>query len=448
MMVTKMALPRRTFLRGTGVALALPLLDAMVPALTAASRSAAKAPPRLGFFYTPNGMHMPLWKPTTPGAGANFDLSFTLKGLKNVKEHVTVLGNLNNYAAGLGDGGGPHTRNQSAWLSGVLAKQGEADVRLATTADQHAARVLGKDTVLESLEIATDPSDQVGSCDNGYSCLYVNTISWRAPTVPNPMERNPRVIFERLFGEENDKESRLKRMRADKSILDTVHSDLSALGLNIGASDRNRVEEYLDAIRAVETRIQKAEQQSATSEVPLIDRPVGVPETFEEHTLLMFDLIYLAYVSDLTRVVTFSIAREQGNKNYNNIGVPEGHHECSHHQNDPHKQSQLTKINTYHISLYAQLLEKMKNTPDGDGSLLDHSALVYGAGQSDGDLHSPLDLPVLLAGKLNGTVKGDQYIDYSPADRTPLMNLHRALLDKSGVPMDALGDSTGMLSDI
>ncbi len=447
MFISKMALPRRTFLRGAGVTLALPMLDAMVPALTAASK-ATKAAPRLGFFYVPNGMHMPLWKPLKAGAGKDFELSFTLKGLQNVKDHVTVLGNLNNYAAGMGDGGGPHTRNQSAWLSGTLAKPGEAEVKLATTADQHAARVLGRETPLESLEICTDPSDQVGSCDNGYSCLYVNTISWRSATVPNPMERNPRIVFERLFGEESDKQARLKRMRADKSILDTVQADLSSLGVKIGASDKSRVTEYLDAIRDVESRIQKAEKQSSTSEVALIERPVGIPETFEEHTLLMFDLTYLAYQADITRVVTFSIAREQGNKNYNNIGVPEGHHETSHHQNDPYKQSQLTKINSYHISLYAKLLEKMKNTPDGDGSLLDHSALVYGAGQSDGDLHSPLDLPLVVVGKLNGTVKGNQYINYDPKLKMPMMNLHRSLLDKAGVKTEMIGDATGMLSDI
>src|SRR5579864_7092010 len=216
MFVTKTAIPRRTFLRGAGVTLALPLLDAMVPALTAATPSV----PRLGYFYVPNGMHMPLWK-TKVGAGANFELSTILSGLAPVKEYVTVVGGLNNYAAGLGDGGGPHTRNQSAWLSGTLAKQGEADVRLATTVDQYAARALGKETALESLEICTYPSDQVGSCDNGYSCLYVNTISWKTPTVPNPMERNPRVIFERLFGEESDKQARVARLQADKSILDT-----------------------------------------------------------------------------------------------------------------------------------------------------------------------------------------------------------------------------------
>ena len=448
MFVTKMALPRRTFLRGAGVTLALPLLDAMVPALTATSKTAAAAPPRLGFFYVPNGMHMPLWKPRAAGAGKDFVLSQTLSGLQNLKEYVTVLGNLNNYSAGLGDGGGPHTRNQSAWLSGVLAKSGEADVRLATTADQHAARSLGKETVLESLEICTDPSDQVGSCDNGYSCLYVNTISWRAATVPNPMERNPRVVFERLFGEESDKQARLKRMRADKSILDTVQSDLSLLGVKIGAADKTRVTEYLDAIRDAELRIQKAEKQGQTSDLAVIDRPVGVPETFEEHTLLMLDLSFLAYQADLTRVITFSVAREQGNKNYNNIGVPEGHHETSHHQNDPHKQSQLTKINTYHISLMHHLFERMAKTQDGDGTLLDHAGLVYGAGQSDGDLHSPLDLPVLLMGRLNGKVKGNQYINYDPKVRQPLMNLHTALLNKAGVNIERIGDSTGMLTDI
>lgn len=446
MIVTKMAIPRRTFLRGAGVTLALPLLDAMVPALTATAKTAAGGAMRLGYFYVPNGMHMPLWKPKKPGK--NFELSQILSALEPLREHLTVLSGLNNYVAGLGDGGGPHTRNQSAWLSGTLAKQGEADVRLATTIDQYAARVLGKETPLESLEMCTEPSDQVGSCDNGYSCLYVNTLSWRSSTVPNPMERNPRVVFERLFGEESDKDARLSRMKADKSILDTVQGDLARLGLKIGSSDRMRLDEYLEAVRDVEARIQKAERQSATSDIALIDRPVGIPETFEEHTNLQFDLIHLAYQADLTRVVTFLIAREQGNKNYTNIGVPEGHHECSHHQNDAHKQAQLTKINTYHISLFKRFLEKLKNTRDGDGNLLDHAALVYGAGQSDGDLHSPLDLPTLLLGHGCGTIAGNQFIDYPEKTKTPMMNLHLALLDRAGVHVDKVGDSSGMLTDL
>lgn len=447
MFVTKNALSRRTLLRGAGASLALPLLDAMVPALTAASRTAAAPVPRFGYFYVPNGIHMPLWRPKMAGIGADWQLPFTLASLEPVKDYVTVIGNLNNYAAGLGDGGGPHTRNQSAWLSGVLATPGESDARLATTVDQHAARAVGRDSVLESLELATE-ADQIGACDNTYSCLYVNTISWRTATVANPMERNPRVVFERLFGEESETNARMARMAADRSILDEVLFDLSVLGRQIGASDKRRLDEYLDAVRSVETRIQKTEKQSATSDVPLISRPVGIPESFEEHTLLMLDLIFLAYQADITRVVTFLIAREQGNKNYANIGVPESHHECSHHQNDPHKQSQLTKINTYHISMYKQLLEKMAKTHDGDGSLLDHAALVYGAGQSDGDLHSPLDLPVLLAGKLNGTVRGNQFIDYRPEQRMPKMNLHRTLLAKAGVPVEHLGDSTGLLSEL
>ncbi|HEV3062530.1 MAG TPA: DUF1552 domain-containing protein [Vicinamibacterales bacterium] len=444
MFIAKKAFPRRTFLRGAGATLALPLLDAMVPAMSAATPPT----PRLGYLYVPNGMHMPLWKPKAQGAGDAFELSQILQGLAPVKEHLTVLGGLNNYVAGLGDGGGPHTRNQSAWLSGTLAKMGEADVSLAETVDQHAARHLGKDTLLESLEICTDPSDQVGTCDNGYSCLYVNTISWKSATVPNPMERNPRVIFERLFGEESDAASRIARIKADRSILDDVLGDLSLMGLTLGAHDKLRIDEYLDAVRDVEKRIQKAEKQQAASPIPLMERPTGIPETFEEHTGLLFDLIYLAYRADLTRVATFSIAREQGNKNYTNIGVPEGHHECSHHQNDPHKQAQLTKINSYHIQLLNRFLEKMKNAPDGDGSLLDHSAIVYGAGQSDGDLHSPLDLPTLLLGKGCGKIKGNRYIDYAATAKTPFMNLHLALLDKAGVPTEHIGDSNGMLTDI
>ena len=449
MFVTKMALPRRTFLRGAGVTLALPLLDAMVPALTPIVKAACKATPRPGFFYVPNGMHMPEWKPKARGAGAAFVLPRTLQGLAPLKEYVTVLGGLNNYSAAAVAAATPHVRNQAAWLSGVLAKQGAPEARLGITADQYAARVLGKDTVLESLELATDSADNSTSCGNGYSdCLYSNTLSWKTPTVPNPMEHNPRVIFERLFGEEGDKKARLTRMRLDKSILDAVQSDLTLFSQKIGASDRIRINEYLDAVRDVENRIQKAEKQSATSEFAVPDRPVGVPETFDEHVTLLFDLIHLTYQADLTRVITFALAKEQGSKDYSNIGVPEGHHECSHHQNDPYKQGQLAKINTYHIKLYQTFLEKMKRTNDGDGTLLDHVAFVYGAGQSDGDLHSPLDLPVLLAGRLGGTVKGNQYIDYDPTLKTPMMNLLMALLDKSGVHVERFGDATGMLTDI
>lgn len=444
MIVTKRAIPRRTFLRGAGATLALPLLDAMVPALTAARRTVANPTPRLGYIYVPNGIHMPLWKPEAPGRG--FVLPPILEATEPVRDRLTVLGGLNSYQAGLGDGGGPHTRNQAAWLSGTAAQVGEP--RLSTTVDQHAARVLGRDTLFESLEICTEPSDAIGSCDNGYSCFYVNTLSWKSATVPNPMERNPRIIFERLFGEEGDPAARAARLRADKSILDAVSSDLARLGLEVAAADRQRVDEYLDAVRDVERRIQKAEAQSASSDVTLMERPVGIPEAWEDHVNLLFDLIFLAYQADLTRVVTYSVAREQGNTTYVNIGVPEGHHECSHHQNNPHKHKQLTKINRFHIRLLTRFLMKMQNTPDGDGSLLDHAAIVYGSGQSDGDLHSPLDLPTLLLGGLGGTLKGNQYIDYPESARTPIMNLHMALLDKSGVPVETIGDADGMLTDI
>jgi hypothetical protein len=449
MIVTKMALPRRTFLRGAGATLALPLLDAMVPALTAASKTTAlTAPPRIGYFYVPNGIDMATWKPRTPGAGNGWQLSQTLRGLESLKDYVTILGNLNNYAAGIGDGGGPHTRNQSAWLTGTRAKSGESDARLATSADQYAARVLGKDTVIESLELAIEPLDQVGLCDNDYSCLYVNTLSWRSATVPNPMERNPRVVFERLFGEESEKSARLARIRAEKSVLDGVRGEFAALGVKVGASDRNKVSEYLDAVRDVETRIQKAEKQGMTTEIALVARPMGIPDSFEEHASLMLNLILLAYQADLTRVTTFLIQREQANKTYPQIGVTEGHHECSHHQNDPHKLAQLAKINAYHVSLMKQFYDKMAETKEGDGTLLDHAALVYGAGQSDGDLHSPLDLPTLLVGKLNGTIKGNQYIDYDPDLKMPFMNLHLSLLHKAGLPQEKFGDATGTLSEI
>ena len=448
MFVTKQAISRRTFVRGAGAVLSLPLLDAMVPALTAMSQTAANAAPRLGWFYVPNGMHMPLWKPKTPGK--NFELSNILGALEPFREHLTVLGGLNNYSAGLGDGGGPHTRNQAAWLSGMRARQGMTDVRLGVTADQFAAESIGRDTLLPTLQLCTDSNTRSGSCDNGYSCLFVNHLAWKSPTEPVPMEYNPRVVFERLFGDESDPAARAARMRADRSILDAVYADLKRFGLDIGATDRARLDEYLAAVRDVETRIQRAEALGASSDIELIDRPVGVPETFEEHALIMFDLIFLAYQADLTRVAAFSIAREQGNQSYVNIGVPEGHHECSHHQNDPYKHGQLTKINLYHIQLLTHFLERMKNTSDGDGSLLDHAAIVYGAGQSDGDLHSPLDLPTLLLGRGRGKIRGNQYIEYPSDDRVPFMNLHLSLLENAGVHIDkvGLGDGTGILTEL
>jgi hypothetical protein len=449
--VTRKALPRRTFLRGAGVTLALPLLDAMVPALTAASKTAAKPVPRLGYFYNPNGMSMGYWTPKT--IGKDFEFTPILKPLEPFRDSMTVISGLNNYPSTMGAGGGVHTRACAAWMTGVLAKPTEgADVKLAKTADQYAARVLGRDTRLESLEISVERQiKRTGNCEYNYSCLYEASISWRTPTVPNPAESNPRVVFERLFGEEVDSEARIRRIRSDKSILDNVTHELSGLKGALGGNDRRTLEEYLTAVRDLERQIQKTETSNASTPVP-DDRPVGVPETFDEHVSLMFDLLFLAYQADLTRVATYPSGGIEGGGpgTYPWIGVPEQHHETSHHQNNPEKLMKLSKINTYHVNNFSRFVEKMAKTQDGDGTLLDHSFLLYGAGMSDADLHSPLDLPLVLVGAGCGTVKGNRHLKYADDKRTPMTNLHITLLRRAGVEMpdNGIGDSTGELADL
>jgi hypothetical protein len=375
MIITKMALPRRTFLRGIGATLALPLLDAMVPALSATAKTAAKAVPRLGFIYIPNGATMHLWKPATAG---NLELSPSLSPLAALKDQVVVPTGLSHkQAEALGDGNGDHARGMTVWLSGTHPKHTEgADVRNGTTVDQVAADVLGKDTPLKSLEVATEQNYLVGNCDNGYACVYVNTISWRTPTTPLPMEVNPRVVFERLFGDGGTAAERLARAREDRSILDWVRADIARLQKALGSGDRTRVNEYLDAVREIERRIQLAEHQSDESVVQLPDRPIGVPESWEEHANLMFELQALALQADITRVFTFVLSREESNRPYPQIGVPEAHHAISHHQKDPVKLEKAGKINTYHVGLLARFAERLRSIQDGDGNLLDHSIIV------------------------------------------------------------------------
>ncbi len=449
MLVTKRALSRRTVLRGAGVTLALPLLDAMVPTLTAQSKTAAKAVPRLGYFYNPNGMSMGYWTPKT--VGKDFEFTTIMAGLAPHRDQVTIISGLSNYPSTLGAGGGVHTRACAAWMTGVLAKPTEgADVRLATTADQFAARQLGRETRLESLELSVERQvKRTGNCEYNYSCLYEASISWRTPTVPNPMENNPRVVFERLFGEETDATARMRRMKSDKSVLDNVRTELTELRAALGSGDRLTVDEYVAAVRDLERQIERAEKGAATSEVPDA-RPMGVPETFDEHVDLMMDLLFMAYRADITRVATFPSGGIEGGGpgTYPWIGVPEQHHETSHHQNNPEKLLKLSKINTYHMQKFVHLVDKMSKTQDGDGTLLDHSFLLYGAGMSDADLHSPLDLPLALVGGGCGTVKGNRHLQYAQEKKMPMTNLHVTLLHRAGVQIDSLGDSTGELSDL
>ena len=445
MIITKISLPRRTFLRGIGATMALPLLDAMVPAASALAATAAAPVQRLGFIYIPNGANMSQWTPATDGRG--FALSPSLTPLEPVREQVIVpTGLAHRQAEAWGDGNGEHSRASGVWLNGIHPKRTEgADVRAGTTADQLAARVLGKDTPLPSLELAIENSYVVGNCDNGYSCVYTNTISWASPTTPLPMEHNPRVVFERLFGEGGTTAERMTRMQEDRSILDAVREDMHALQKSLGPGDRTRVTQYLDAVREIERRIQRAEAQAEEATLPEdLARPVGIPDSFDEHMKLMFDLQALAFQADVTRVFTFLIGREQTAQSYPGIGVPEPHHATSHHQMNPNKLENYAKINTYHVSLLSRFLQQLGATEDGDGSLLDHSMILYGGGISDGDQHSHIDLPLVLAGGGAGQLRGDRHLRY-PTD-TPMTNLLLALLDKAGVHAEQFGDSTGHLN--
>jgi len=444
MIITKMSLPRRTVLRGLGATLALPLLDAMVPAASALAQTAARPTKRLGFIYIPNGANMSRW---TPAAEGPLELSPILSPLAPVQDQVVIpTGLAHRQAEAWGDGNGEHSRASAVWLNGVHPKRTEgADVEAGTTADQIAAARLGQETPLPSLEMSLENSFVVGNCDNGYSCVYTNTISWRTPTTPLPMEHNPRVVFERLFGEGGTTEQRMARLREDRSILDAVRGDMARLERKLGAGDRTRVSQYLDAVREIERRIQRVEAQADEAALPEnLARPVGIPESFTEHAQLMFELQALAFQADITRVFTFLIGREQTAQSYPEVGVPDAHHAVSHHQLDPAKLEQYAKINTYHVDLLAGFLKRLQETSDGDGSLLDQSLILYGGGISDGDQHSHIDLPLILAGGGAGQLRGNRHVRY-PTD-TPMANLLLGMLDKAGVVhAEQFGDATGVL---
>jgi Protein of unknown function (DUF1552) len=443
MYISKMALPRRTFLRGMGITIALPLLDAMMPAMSVLAKSPAQPVKRLGFVYTPNGATMSAWTPAAEGTLS--ELSPTLSPLEKLRQHVLVPTGLSQkQAESFGDGNGEHSRGQTVWLSGVHPKRTEgADVQAGITVDQIAAQQISKDTPLLSIEMALEQNYLVGNCDNGYSCVYWNTISWRTPTTPLPMEVNPRVVFERMFGDGGTPQQRLAQIREDRSILDSVKDSISGLQSRLGAGDRTRLSEYLDSMREIERRIQVAEKQSGESPIALPDRPVGAPESYDEHAKLMFDLAALAYQADITRVFTLLLGREQTNRPYPFIGVPEAHHSISHHQNDPVKLAKAAKINTYHIQLLAYFAERLNSIPDGDGTLLDHSMIMQGSGLSNSDQHSHIDLPLVVVGGGAGSLKGGRHLRF-PKD-TPMNNLHMALLQKVGVPVEKFGDATGRI---
>ena len=442
MIVMKKALSRRTFLRGLGATLALPLLDAMFPALSAMAATSASPVRRLGFVYIPMGANIAEWTPK--GVGRITELSPTLASLMPFLDQVTVLTNTelrNAYAPG------NHATANAAFLSTAYAKRTEgSDYELATTVDQIAARQLGKDTAIPSLELGTEIIAQVGNCDNGLACAYMNNLSWSSPTTPLPTEADPRVVFERLFGDGGSAEERRAELRKNGSILDWVTEDMARLQRKLGAGDRTRVNQYLDTIREVERRIQKAEKQSADGHLPELERPVSVPASWEEHVKLMYDLQVLAFQADISRVITFQMAREVSTKTYPQIGVPEAHHPTSHHTNDPEKLAKLAKINAYHISMYAYYLDKLKSTPDGDGSLLDHSMILLGSGMGNPDVHDHTNLPMVVAGGGAGKLKGGRHIKYEKP--TPLANLHLTLLEKVGIHQESFGDSSGRVGEL
>ncbi|MBM3738963.1 MAG: DUF1552 domain-containing protein [Acidobacteria bacterium] len=442
MIVTRKALLRRTFLKGAGTSVALPLLDAMVPAMTALAATPAKPVRRLGFVYVPMGSTISQWTPPGP-SGKLGELSPTLKSLAPVVDHITVLTNMelrNAYP-------GTHATSNAAFLSAAKAKWTESsDYYLGTTADQIAAKQLGLETQLPSLEMSMDLLTVVGQCDNGFACVYQNNLSWASPTTPLPAEAHPRLVFERLFGDGGTPAERRAELRKSASLLDWVREDIGRLKTNLGASDRDRVSQYLDSVREVERRIQRAEADTADNRLPDLDRPVGVPASYADHAKLMFDLQVLAMQGDVTRVVTFQLARETSTRTYPEIGVPEAHHPLTHHGGDPEKMMKVAQINAFHVSLFAYFLEKLKSTREGDGSLLDHSLYLYGSGMGNPDVHDHVNLPILVAGGAAGRHRGGRHIRYT--EPTPLANLHLTMLDRVGVKLDKFGDSQGTIREI
>ena len=441
-MITGTALPRRTFLRGMGATVALPFLDAMTPAFA----SPSKPVPRVAFVYTANGVIMRDWTPAAEGAG--FAFSKTLAPVEPFRDDLLVLTGLaHRNGEALGDGPGDHARAGASWLTGVHPKKTRgADIRNGMSVDQMLAGTIGRGTPLPSLELGLQDVRMAGGCDSGYSCAYSNTISWSSPTTPLPYENNPSRVFTRLFGDGDttDPAVRAVRARQNRSLLDFVREDAARLRATLGAGDRRKLGDYLDSVREVERRIRNARYDGAA--LPVLDRPDGIPPTFEEHVRLMSDLITIAFQADLTRVVTLMYSREGGNRTYRSIGVPDAHHGLSHHQNDPEKMARLQMIDRHHVATFAYLLGKLRAAQDENGSLLDHSMVVYGSSLSDSNAHTHDDLPTLLAGRGGGTLRGGRHLRYP--DGTPMTNLFLTLLDRLGVHRDRIGDSTGRIAHL
>jgi hypothetical protein len=445
MIVTRKHLPRRTFLRGLGAAVGLPLLDSMSPAFAGPAPTGATAPLRLSFVYVPNGIVMENWTPKT--AGRDFEFTPILKALEPLREDTLVLSKLMNYQANaLGDGGGDHARAGASFLTGAHPKKtGGSDIYAGVSADQVAAQAFGGRTRLASLELGLDDSRVVGHCDSGYSCAYTNSISWKSPTTPLPPEASPRLLFERLFGDADpsiDAETRTRRARYRKSLLDATREETAKLARAVGPADRRKIDEYLDSVREIERRIQMAESDGREV-APTIDKPAGIPAGYDSHAKLLFDLQFVAFQADLTRVTTMVMGREGSVRTYGEIGVPEPHHPLSHHRGMADALEKLTRINAYHVGLFAHFIRRLKETPEGERSLLDRSMIVYGCGISDSNRHTHDDLPVLVVGRGNGRLDTGRHVAM-PED-TPVTNLYLTLLDRAGVSVDRLGDSTGKL---
>jgi Protein of unknown function (DUF1552) len=438
MFISKLSLPRRTFLRGVGATVALPLLEAMVPALTATAKTPAAGRLRFGAVYIPHGAIMDRYTPASEGVG--FEFSPILKPLESVKEHVVVVSNLDR--PGNDDS---HATASAAWLSGAVAKKTEGqDFRLGTTVDQVIAKQIGQDSPFASIEVATeDFTGYVGGCSPGYACAYMNTIAWASPTQPVPMEINPRVVFERLFGRPGTTVQRAKRVQQQASVLDSIKDDLNDLERDLGPGDRSKLSGYLDNIREIERRIQRTETQNAAN-VVVPDAPIGVPQKYSEHVGQLFDLLAVAYQADLTRVFTFMMAREASMKSYPDIGITEPHHTISHHREKPDVKVKHAILNAWHLSLFAKFAEKLGATPDGDGSLLDHSLIFYGSGMSDANVHGPYPLPLVAVG--GGLGKGHRHV-VAPA-HTPLGNIWTSVANIFGCPDLQFGEGTGVLNDL
>jgi len=436
--ITKKHLPRRVFLRGMGVTLSLPLLDAMLPAQTPLSKTAAAPKTRFGAIYVPHGAYMARWTPTKEGTG--FEFPEIISPLEKLRNRVNIVSNMAHpMASGVGsDAGADHARSAAVYLSGAHPEKGS--IRVGTTVDQVAAQHIGKDTPLPSIELAIE---DVGlNCGSGYGCAYVNTIAWRTPTLPLPMENSPQVVFEKLFGDGSNSAQRLRRKEEDSSILDAITHKVGRLQSGLGAEDRNRMSEYLDDVREIERRIQRATKQSE-SEVKIPEAPVGVPESFDEHIKLLFDLQSLAFQSDITRVFTMMFAHDSSSSTYPLSGNRNAFHGASHHSNVPERMESFSLINKYHVQMLAYFLEKLAATRDGDGTLLDHSMILYGSSMSNANQHDHDPLPVVLAGGASGKLQGGRHLKFP--EHTPMSNLLLSMLDKVGVPQDKFGDSTGKL---